>query len=263
MSVSLTVNLSTISESEAELLSGFILTYVAGRKSGFVEANDPAAVFGPAMPPAPPPMTNITQAGIPQPIPAMPAAAAGIVSVQGPHIIIPAAPVAPIPPAPAPAPPGAVQLDSKGFPWDARIHASTKSTNKDGSWKGKRGADAATIANVEAELRRLMAIPVPQPAHIATQPAPGPVLVPSPAPAPAPAPPAAAPLVVTAEMQTAYVQFIGFASSAINTGKMTEAELNSCLNAVGIATLAGLGQRPDLLPAVSQLINGILAGRSA
>lgn len=52
-----------------------------------------------------------------------------------------------------PADPTAPAADAHGMPWDERIHASTKGRNNDGSWKKKRGADAATIANVEAELR--------------------------------------------------------------------------------------------------------------
>lgn len=47
-----------------------------------------------------------------------------------------------------------VELDSKGLPWDARIHASTKSKKKDGTWTALRGLnDAAKVAAIEAELR--------------------------------------------------------------------------------------------------------------
>ena len=47
-----------------------------------------------------------------------------------------------------------VELDSKGLPWDGRIHASTKSKKKDGSWTALRGLnDAAKVAAIEAELR--------------------------------------------------------------------------------------------------------------
>lgn len=50
-----------------------------------------------------------------------------------------------------------VELDSNGLPWDERIHAGTKGQNKDGSWKGKRGVDDATIAAVTAELKARVA----------------------------------------------------------------------------------------------------------
>lgn len=45
-------------------------------------------------------------------------------------------------------------LDVRGFPWDSRIHAKTKTTNKDGSWKYGVGIDRETfVPQVEAELR--------------------------------------------------------------------------------------------------------------
>lgn len=43
--------------------------------------------------------------------------------------------------------------DSKGFNWDARIHAKSKATNKDGSWRYKRGVDKGFIDQIEAELK--------------------------------------------------------------------------------------------------------------
>ena len=51
-----------------------------------------------------------------------------------------------------PNPEGAPDVDSRGLPWDERIHASTKATNGDGSWRNKRGVDKALLEAVEAEL---------------------------------------------------------------------------------------------------------------
>jgi hypothetical protein len=51
-----------------------------------------------------------------------------------------------------PNPEGAPDVDSRGLPWDERIHASTKATNGDGSWRNKRGVDKALVEAVEAEL---------------------------------------------------------------------------------------------------------------
>lgn len=45
-----------------------------------------------------------------------------------------------------------IELDSAGMPWDARIHASTKTKVKDGTWKKMRGVDEDLVAEVEAEL---------------------------------------------------------------------------------------------------------------
>lgn len=43
-------------------------------------------------------------------------------------------------------------VDSRGLPWDERIHAVTQATVKDGSWRYKRGVEESTIKQVEAEL---------------------------------------------------------------------------------------------------------------
>jgi hypothetical protein len=51
------------------------------------------------------------------------------------------------------------QLDKKGLPWDARIHASSKTINADGTWRQKRGVADALVTTVEAELRQVMALP--------------------------------------------------------------------------------------------------------
>lgn len=45
------------------------------------------------------------------------------------------------------------EFDSNNMPWDERIHASTKTKNKDGTWKRGRNVDDAVFAAVEAELR--------------------------------------------------------------------------------------------------------------
>lgn len=81
--------------------------------------------------------------------------------------------------------------DSAGMPWDARIHASTKGTNEDGTWRKKRKVDATLVAAVEAELRGTAApapLPVAAPAAV-----PMPVAIPMAAAMPAPVVPAAAP----------------------------------------------------------------------
>ena len=50
----------------------------------------------------------------------------------------------------------AVELDSSGLPWDARIHASTKSKKKDGTWTALRGLnDGGKVKQIEAELRAM------------------------------------------------------------------------------------------------------------
>lgn len=48
----------------------------------------------------------------------------------------------------------ATTLDARGFPWDSRIHAKTKTQNKDKTWKYAVGVDKEVLVpSVEAELR--------------------------------------------------------------------------------------------------------------
>lgn len=65
------------------------------------------------------------------------------------------APVAPAPSAVSPTPAGAGEvLDSRGFPWDGRIHAGSKAfLAKTGAWKPLKMVDKALVAQVEAEYR--------------------------------------------------------------------------------------------------------------
>lgn len=58
--------------------------------------------------------------------------------------------------------PASVVLDSAGLPWDARIHAGTKTRiARTDRWKPKRSVDTALVAQVEAELKATMAAPAP------------------------------------------------------------------------------------------------------
>lgn len=45
-------------------------------------------------------------------------------------------------------------LDSRGIPWDERIHSVSQGINKDGSWRTRRGVEPAVLAQVETELRQ-------------------------------------------------------------------------------------------------------------
>lgn len=61
----------------------------------------------------------------------------------------------------------AVQLDSAGLPWDARIHAASKATIADGTWRMRRNVDEAEVTQIEAEMRAVLnvapAAPAPTP----------------------------------------------------------------------------------------------------
>jgi hypothetical protein len=57
-----------------------------------------------------------------------------------------------IPFIPAPHVPNGLGVDSRGIPWDARVHASSKTINRDGTWRTRRNMDSETLHKVEASL---------------------------------------------------------------------------------------------------------------
>lgn len=72
--------------------------------------------------------------------------ASSAVAVASPGTVAPSAPV-------APANPAAVEFDSTGLPWDARIHSGAKSKTAKGEWRAMKGCDKNLIKTVELELR--------------------------------------------------------------------------------------------------------------
>jgi len=59
-----------------------------------------------------------------------------------------------------PKPKTSVEVDARGFPWDARIHARTKVKTAEGVWRSKRGVnDVEYIKTIENELLKVMSAP--------------------------------------------------------------------------------------------------------
>lgn len=165
------------------------------------------------------------------------------------------APTAPaVPTAPAP---GAVTLDRDGLPWDVRIHASTKTLNKDGTWRQKRELDPNVRAAVEAELRQVLsanaaaagataapaatpapsAVPLP-PATAGAAAVPQP---PSPAPAPAPAPTAS-------PSEWTFAGLMEAVTPHMMTGTIKQEHMLAALKQHGLSAVGQL----SLAPAVTQ-----------
>ena len=179
-----------------------------------------------------------------------------------------------------------VDLDTKGMPWDNRIHAESKGKIADGTWRKKRNLDPALVATVEAELHQVMgAAPAPlaqgvapalTPVSVAASttvpPAPtGAVpqpVAPPPAPAPVagaapsmPAAPSAAPGEVPADARQQFVGLVGRASAAIQAGKVSQAEVTQICAAAGVPALPLLANRLDLVAHVAAQVDGLIASR--
>lgn len=148
----------------------------------------------------------------------------------------------------------APERDSTGLPWDARIHAKSKTTNKDGTWKSARGVDAATVAAVEAELRALIAPPMPTAAAAPVMQA-QPVAMPTAAAAPVmQAQPVAAPVM---QAQPTALDFNGFMfglQKGMTANLIDMNVLNWLVQNVNaqaqtqFAQITDLATRPDVIP---------------
>lgn len=200
------------------------------------------------------------------------------VSLMVPPVPQPPAPmpaaVAPVPMAPAaPSSPASdVKLDSKGLPWDERIHASTKTTVADGSWKKKKGInDPALIARVEAELRARVAADAHLPAGVDTNglhsggafpgmpeaPTQDPAVAFGGAAAPVPfAPPVAPslpamPVAPSASADpTTFEQLMTLVSPLVVATKLPPTATNQAATANGLANIVALQTAPQFVPLV-------------
>lgn len=185
-------------------------------------------------------------------------------------------PVPPVDSAPSAAtvPTGAagVDLDTDGLPWDARIHASTRGKNKDGRWTAKRNLnDGAFVARVQAELRSVLAIPVPVPPAMitdaaATQGLPTAVSVPvPPVPTPVPPVPVAVPPVPVVDAggatstaaPTDFASLMAVVGPHLSSQKVTVSHLADAARALGLPDFPSLNNRPDLVPTFFQTLRGL------
>jgi hypothetical protein len=160
---------------------------------------------------------------------------------SAPTAAAPVAPPAPgVPPVPGvpasvPASGTSAVLDTKGLPWDARIHSSSRGKVADGSWKAKRKVDAAVVAAVEAELRAVQGLPAPAPVRTASSP---------------PPPPPGAVEVMT------FIKLVPKITQAIKMGMLTQARVNELLLSHGLPHLPALHARPDFVTPIHDALFG-------
>lgn len=159
-----------------------------------------------------------------------------------------------------------VVLDAAGLPWDMRIHASTKNTNKDGTWKALRGVDAAMKAAVEAELRAVMTATPSNPATAAVPPPPpapedGPTVTDAAAAFPGnvaalpdtnattaePVP--SGPDATNGASPSSFAEMMKLVVAKQAAGILTTEQTTTFAQALGLTKLSDLNARPDLIPA--------------
>ena len=158
-------------------------------------------------------------------------------------------------------------LDSAGFPWDERIHASSRATVADGTWKLKRGVDHALVEQIRASVlpppptegERLQAeqerdVPDPSKVGFGQQ-------VPPPPPAvAAPAHDDAWPTDVLGAIpdgKTPFQVFMTWAMAKLTDKSLTQPRLLEVIQAHGVPQLPVLNTQPEKIPAiVRELVGG-------
>lgn len=144
--------------------------------------------------------------------------------------------------------PASAELDSKGLPWDKRIHSSSRAKVADGSWRKVRGVDDALVAQVEAELRAVQVAP-----QVESAPKDGEDVVTAPVPVP-PVPVAAVPLPPAPMTFATMMQRI---TPSIVSGALSQARIQEVCAQLQLPHLAALGARPDLIPAALAALEGV------
>lgn len=162
-------------------------------------------------------------------------------------------------------------VDSEGYPWDERIHASSRNTVADGTWRKKRGVDDALVASVRAEwdakLRPAPAAPTEaerlQADHVSTMP-PDPASVGFGAVAQVPPPPPAAddwPADIlgprSADMAP-FPQFMAWAGKRMGAGELDNARLLAALKEHNVPVLPSLSapEHVGKIPAIARQLAG-------
>lgn len=161
---------------------------------------------------------------------------------------------------PSPTPTGGNDygVDSRGLPWDERIHSVTQSKNKDGSWRNRRGVEDVQIRTVEAELatkargmQEAQMVPAPHPVSIVPPHIPQPMAatiappaappVPTPAPLavapPIPIPPPVALVPAAHSLKTFKETLIPTLAKLVKDGKLTQEYINILQTHFGVQEL--------------------------
>lgn len=162
--------------------------------------------------------------------------------------------------------PGVVEYDSAGLPWDARVHMEKRQKKKDGTWKIRKGIDAAIVSHVVADLfarRQLPSVPLPLP----LPPTPSATTVSTALPVPpVPAPMPAAPIATVGNISPvaaglSYIELVTRLSKLTQTKKFDVKDLAGILQPLGIPNLGALNGMLDKIPAVASALDVYLLER--
>jgi hypothetical protein len=146
-----------------------------------------------------------------------------------------------------------VLRDKAGLPWDERIHATTKTCKKDGTWKILRGAQPLIVEQVEAELKAAMA--APDPSAATTTPVTADVLAEvafHSANTSATSDTTIADAIAAVPDEQKFPDLMAALTPKFQDGSVTMETVNAACLELGLQQLALAATRPDLIPALVQ-----------
>jgi hypothetical protein len=137
-------------------------------------------------------------------------------------------------------------LDSRGYPWDGRIHAGSRAKNANGTWRYKRNTPEDQIKAVEAEIKPQPSAPA-MPAVPTSDAGDDPLAIPAfaqrnpdgtfvnpPVAVPNGAPPASAPTIIT------YETIVGMMTDKLKAGALTPLHIPTFFQECGVANVEEL-----------------------
>jgi len=146
--------------------------------------------------------------------------------------------------------------DSAGMPWDERIHAPSKGTIKDGTWRAKKGVSDELKAQVTAELSATTAPPMPtaQPTPQATTAPPMPTAQPTPQATTAPPMPTAQPTPqATTAPQSEFQSFMEKMQPIMQSGAVDAAYLSGLTSEIAgafgqpLSAITDIASNPQMI----------------
>lgn len=122
----------------------------------------------------------------------------------------------------------AIELDHDRLPWDARIHARTKTKTADGRWKLMRGVGKTKVESINQELEQAALSPPPLPPQVVCN--------------------------------LDFPQLMEKIMEVVTSKKMNHQQILDIAKSFGLPSIPVIPTRPDLIPAIGAAIDNFILG---
>jgi len=125
--------------------------------------------------------------------------------------------------------PPSIEVDSENMPWDSRIHAKTKTKDKDGRWKKRKDVSKAFAQEVTEEVSSAMAVPTPDLSDVAPE-----------------------------HIEETFHSLMLKITDAINKGKVSHEQVINIVQSEGLQSVILLSTRMDLVPVIAARLKALM-----